>query len=390
MNLLFLADSVYSVFNDEVYALRVFGEEFFSEYLKVFEKVTICARRQQVDQLPEGSPKLSDSRINFLGVGNVHGLRWALGLRKSDKELIRRAVREADAVVARLPSTIGRFGFFEAKAAGKPFLGEIVGDPWDSISNYSSNPLLKAYAWFYCFSFRRLVKKLEMVSYVSRRVLALRYPTSSEAITEEYSSIRLANELICAPRHYDESPRPIEILCLLSFLGYKRHVDLIKACFEMRRRSIAFRLHLIGDGHTMPQIQGLVEELGLEDVVKFYGYIADVDELFRTIDSCHLVVVPSAQEGLPRSMLEGMARGLGGVGSDVGGIPDLVRETEVFTVGNFKMLADILCNIASDPVRMTEMSEHAVNVSRKYTAAELGPRRLRMYRLLASAASAPS
>ncbi|WP_250931866.1 glycosyltransferase family 4 protein [Aporhodopirellula aestuarii] len=387
--MLYLADSVYARCGDDVYGLRVFGKEFFEDYLKVFDSVVICAREEIVDRPPAGRPQVTSDRIRFIGIPNVHGWKWMMGINQQSRKTLEESLAIADAVVARVPSSLGEAGMYAARRVGKPFLGEVVGDPWDSISNYGSNPIYKLFALWYFYRFQRFVKGLDMASYVSRRVLERRYPAHADAATEEYSSIRLPGDFILSPRTYKNSPRPIAMLCLSSFLGYKRHVDLINACSVLKQRSIPFTLHLVGDGPTQSQIRKKVAYLGITEDVVFHGYIADPRLLLEKIDACHVTVVPSAQEGLPRSMLEGMARGLGAIGSDVGGIPDLTRDSESFATGDYERLADILTEVATDPGRLSEMSAHAIGISQNYTSRILSPRRVRMYTLLRDRVSRP-
>lgn len=68
-----------------------------------------------------------------------------------------------------------------------------------------------------------------------------------------------------------------------------------------------------------------VEDLGVSDVVSFLGtvYGEEKDRAFREAD---VFVLPSYSEGVPLSMLEAMSYGIPVVVSDVGGIPEIVRD----------------------------------------------------------------
>jgi glycosyltransferase involved in cell wall biosynthesis len=66
----------------------------------------------------------------------------------------------------------------------------------------------------------------------------------------------------------------------------------------------ALRVVLAGDGPLRRELGKLVSDLGLEDVVRFLGFRADVGEL---LDASDLVVLPSLWEGLSISLLEAMA-----------------------------------------------------------------------------------
>ncbi|QDV65130.1 2-deoxystreptamine glucosyltransferase [Crateriforma conspicua] len=385
-NLLFVADSVYTKHENEIFGLRVFGREFFDAYLKVFDTVTICARVQQVDQRPKDLPRTDSERIRFVGLPNVHGIRWLLGCDTRIRSSISTAAEKADALVSRVPSTTGFIAYHAAKKLRKPFLAEVVGDPLDSISNYGKGPAFQALGWIYYLRFKRFMKQQKLASYVSRRILGVRYPAADDALVEEYSSVRLSADRLLQSKAYDAPPKTLQVLCLLSFLGYKRHIDLIHAAEILHRAGISFHLHMAGDGPEKSFIVQRCQELGISDATTFYGYVADAQELNEIIDRCNVVVVPSAQEGLPRSMLEGMSRGLAATGSEVGGIPDLARETEVFSLGDVDHLAKILKRFAGSAKELSAASEHAINTARQYTAPILEPRRTRMYQALANQA----
>ena len=68
-------------------------------------------------------------------------------------------------------------------------------------------------------------------------------------------------------------------------------------------------------------------------------------EVRKRMKNCYCLVLPSITEGLPRVMLEAMALSKPVVASRVGGIPDLIKDSEngfLFEVGNVQELAEKL------------------------------------------------
>jgi glycosyltransferase involved in cell wall biosynthesis len=59
----------------------------------------------------------------------------------------------------------------------------------------------------------------------------------------------------------------------------------------------------------------------------YHGAIMDSGELRSVMDQCHIQVVPSHSEGMPNVIMEGMARGLAIIASDVGAVADQVDAT---------------------------------------------------------------
>lgn len=104
----------------------------------------------------------------------------------------------------------------------------------------------------------------------------------------------------------------------------KGHADLLRAIALMRSNlEGAFRskLILVGDGPECGRLQALCAGLGLEDVVRFAGYEADVRPYYAISD---IFILPSHSEGSPNVLLEAMAAGVPTVATAVGGLPEVL------------------------------------------------------------------
>lgn len=82
-------------------------------------------------------------------------------------------------------------------------------------------------------------------------------------------------------------------------------------------------LYLLGEGPNEAALREYTAEMGVTDHVHFTGW---VDEPLRYMQSFDLFVLPSLHEGLGNSLLEALAAGTPIVGSDVGGIPEVVGD----------------------------------------------------------------
>jgi len=72
----------------------------------------------------------------------------------------------------------------------------------------------------------------------------------------------------------------------------------------------------------------------------------------QTISRCLVLVHPSRCEGLPRAVIEGLAAGVPVVGSDVGGIPELIHHGDngfVVPGGNVRVLEERIRELLADP-----------------------------------------
>lgn len=91
-------------------------------------------------------------------------------------------------------------------------------------------------------------------------------------------------------------------------------------------------------------------------------------------------MLPSLTEGLPRVMIEAMARGLPYIGSSVGGIPELLPAEDLFPSRDPKALADKISEVVTDRKRMVEMAERNLEKARNYSDAALSARRKEFYK----------
>ena len=105
------------------------------------------------------------------------------------------------------------------------------------------------------------------------------------------------------------------------FVEQKNHrflIDIFNEVYKQNEKSI---LLLVGQGPLMEEMKRKIEELGLEDSVKFLGQRNDIDELYQAFD---VFCLPSLYEGLPVVGVEAQATGLLCIFSD-----DMTKETKV-------------------------------------------------------------
>jgi len=87
------------------------------------------------------------------------------------------------------------------------------------------------------------------------------------------------------------------------------------------------RVTVIGDGPEKPALERLARSLNLDGRVVFTGALAPA-QARRVLDESHALVLYSTHEGFPHVALEAMARGLPVIGTNAGGIPEVVWDGE--------------------------------------------------------------
>ena len=109
------------------------------------------------------------------------------------------------------------------------------------------------------------------------------------------------------------------------FAPTKGHSYLIDAFAKVKSQVSKVQLVFVGDGRLMDDIQLKVQQAGLDNCVYFVGRRDDVPQILRAMD---VFVLPSIAEGLPRVLLEAMAAGVLCIGTNVGGVPDILNGGE--------------------------------------------------------------
>lgn len=100
------------------------------------------------------------------------------------------------------------------------------------------------------------------------------------------------------------------------------------------------RLMIVGSGQEEKKLKKLVSELGIDNDVIFTGWRDDIPEIMSALD---LLVLPSEYEGCPMVLLEGLGCDTPCIGSDVGGITEILKHGELlFAPLNVNELKDKL------------------------------------------------
>ena len=157
------------------------------------------------------------------------------------------------------------------------------------------------------------------------------------------------------PRAY--APDVPRLLCVGRLIPIKGHIVLLRAFAQARRQVPSLRLDIAGRGPLEPALRALVKELGIQDGVRFLGYVAPIQ---RAIEDAAAVVVPSMGEGFGMVALEAMERARPVIAAEIGGLGELVEDGVtgyLVPPGEAEPLADAIVALASDLPRAAEMGE---------------------------------
>jgi glycosyltransferase involved in cell wall biosynthesis len=359
-----------------------FANSFFDRYLTVFEAVRVVARVRDVGAV-EGDWKLaSGARVKFAAVpyyiGPMDYLRKGAAVRRA----VAASLRCADAVILRVPGQVSSCAADSLREKGRPYAVEVVGDPYDAFAPGSmEHPLRPVFRHWFRHRMKGQVRSAVAASYVTARVLQQRYPAGPGGATTHYSSVELPDEaFVERPRTNGQASGRRKIVSVGSLAClYKGPDVLLDAGAQCVAAGVDLEITFVGGGRRLPDMQDLADRLGLADRVRFLGQVSAGEPIRRELDRADLFVLPSRAEGLPRAMIEAMARALPAIGSRVGGIPELLRENELVKPGDSTALAEKLLEVINDTKRLSEMSARNWSHAREYTEEVLRERWVLFY-----------
>jgi len=144
------------------------------------------------------------------------------------------------------------------------------------------------------------------------------------------------------------APNGAKILLHVSnFRPVKRVLDVVRILERVVREAPAVLL-MVGEGPERASAQALARRLGVQDRVKFLGRHDRIEEIMLLAD---VFLLPSELESFGLSALEAMAAGVPVVGSDAGGLPEVVKHAEtgfLLPVGDIEGMAARTIEILKD------------------------------------------
>ncbi len=117
---------------------------------------------------------------------------------------------------------------------------------------------------------------------------------------------------------------------------------------HLKQQPIPFRLLIAGTGELEQELRAQARQLGVEDVVEFLGFVADMKSFYQTID---IFALTSLWEGFGQALVEAMESGKPVVAWDVSSNPEVVSAGEtgfLCPVGDTRAFADRLLLLMQD------------------------------------------
>lgn len=177
-------------------------------------------------------------------------------------------------------------------------------------------------------------------NFVDKRVY---YPRTCQSLRAQYAE-----------------PHEKILMHISNFRPVKRVLDVVEM-FARVQQKLPAKLLFVGEGPDLPKVNGRVKELGLENKVFFIGKQDDVAHMISIAD---LMLLPSEKESFGLVALEAMACGVPTIGSNAGGIPELITHGKtgfLASVGDTETMAQYAIELLTDTERYEQMSEACID-----------------------------
>lgn len=339
------------------------GDATWRPYSDIVGPIELAARVGP----PEVDAVIPLGDVDVRGLPYFHGPAQLLRCLPRLVPSLWRAAGGAKLCMIRLPGVIGLGAGVAARLRRRPYAVEVLGDPMTLLRSGAAGRLGFVLAPLAGAVMAWVVTGAVGGRYVTRRALQQQYPLAAGRPSHTYSTVRLdSDDYRLDPRRYSTPIRRV-ITIGNQDQPYKGHDDLIRAVALLRESGREIELTLVGDGHCQEQLRRLATDCGVSDLVDFAGRVNDRGRLRELLDSADLYVQPSRSEGLPRALIEAMARGLPAIGTDVGGIGELLASDRLVPAARPDRLAAAILRFGNAPDQLSEAATQNLTAARRYS-----------------------
>lgn len=210
-----------------------------------------------------------------------------------------------------------------------------------------------AYYRFARFCEARAYPRLDAVIANSRYTaakIAAQYAIAPDHLHVCYKTIQQDRWRRALQSRAQQSPHPRRVLFVGGNMQRKGLPTLIQAVSMARDAVPDLELWVVGGDKAIEAMRGVCKAVGVDQQVHFWGW-RDQEALVELYAQCDVFVMPSLTEGFGYVFFEAMASGLPVIGSQAGGIAEVVEQGRngiLVSPGDASELADALRRLLTD------------------------------------------
>lgn len=377
--------AIENVFNrDEAGGIwaRDHTDQHWTAQLAVFNEVRVVARVADAGVIPMGASRVESPRISFAALPEYKGLAGFARVAPKVVLMLWAESRTCCWGLVRLPGAIGTlFGLFLA-IRGKSFGVQVVGDLDDVLATRDFPLWTRLTRRPLNWLTRYLCRATRVISYVTRGALQRKYPCGVVARQFSFANVDLEPGEFAREARVEPLGEALDVVfCGTLSQQYKGLDVLIDAARLLNERGIRLQVSVAGEGRFRASFTRRAADRMVAGQFRFLGQVprASVLELLATAG---LFVLPSRTEGLPRALVEAMAKGLPCIASRVGGIPELLCDDALVPPNDPVALAGAIERFVREPGLAAAQARRNLLVARRYSNASLDSERIGFARAL--------
>lgn len=325
-------------------------ENFYQRYLRVFDAIKIANRVQEEKELNQSRVLINDPRIEVVNIPIFHGPKDYFCNYLKIGKCIRGVVDDCDAAILRIPSTIAQRVSSKVLKSRIPYAVEVVYDANDGVNAYDS--IISKILWrIIDWRMKFLCKRADGVSCVTEHHLQKRYfSNKTGSFVSNYSSLSLDKSFYTAPR-FDPKGKQFKIAHVTTQIhlhGRKGQAELVKAVELLKNRGVSVDVNFVGEdkGGSIDELMAFASLHNVADQIHCLGYL-NRTQLSDILDNSDIFVLPTKAEGLPRVIIEAMAKGLPCITTPVSGNPELISTEYLVEYDDVENLSDKIYQLIS-------------------------------------------
>ncbi len=234
----------------------------------------------------------------------------------------------------------------------------------------------------------RLMENEKKLAAISDAVIAVSHSVKMQLV-ERYGlparKIHVIHNGVAADQYHPSRKHQNIILYVGRQTAHKGLPYLLEAFARFSKSHREYTLVLVGErleGGVDPSLIQLSKRLGIRRGVKFTGRLPE-SQAKKILARARCLVLPSLAEAFGMTVLEGMASGTPVIATNVGGIPEVLRNGRnglLVPPADAIALANSMERIASDPKLRRRLMDGGIRTSRQFTWDETAQKTLDVYR----------
>ncbi len=232
----------------------------------------------------------------------------------------------------------------------------------------------------------RKLQRLKLVvtnSQFTANTIKKTYPEAASKVRLCYKSVDIARYQEVFKKREETAPDPDRhvILFVGSNMIRKGVPDLVNAAPRVIKEHPEARFVIVGNDKSVPRLKQLCSDFNVDRNFEFAGWRSQA-ELLEYYRQATIFVMPSLTEALGVTFLEAMAAGIPVIGTNVGGIPEIIEDGVnglLVPIGSPSSIAVAINQLLADSQLRQSFANNAHNTLNKFDVTSMMDCTFRLY-----------